>query len=76
MAKTASDAQVEKTGVFASIVRFVRQIVSEMKKVVWPSRSELWTYATVVLVFVIITMIFIGVFDLGINWLVGHVFAK
>ena len=33
---------------------FFRQVVAELRKVIWPTRSELLTYTIVVLVFVLI----------------------
>ena len=64
-----------RPGVFARLLLFVRQIVAELKKVVRPTRQELMTYATVVLVFVVITMSFFAVVDLGIGFIVQRVFS-
>jgi preprotein translocase subunit SecE len=33
---------------------FYRQVVAELRKVIWPRRNELITYTTVVLIFVLI----------------------
>ena len=33
-------------------MRFLRKVVAEMRKVIWPGRRELITYTTVVIVFV------------------------
>ncbi|MCU1657383.1 MAG: preprotein translocase, SecE subunit, partial [Pseudonocardiales bacterium] len=35
-------------------MRFVRESISEMRKVLWPSRHELVTYSIVVIIFVVI----------------------
>ena len=32
---------------------FIRQVVAELRKVIWPTRKELVTYTSVVLVFVV-----------------------
>ena len=56
-----------KPGFFARIVLFVRQVVAELKKVNTPTRSELITYTTVVLVFVLVVMAFVT----GIDFLIG-----
>jgi preprotein translocase subunit SecE len=74
VSKTA-DAQSKKIGVFGSLARFVRQIIAELRKVVRPTRQELITYASVVLVFVVIVMAFIGVVDVLISWLVNWAFG-
>lgn len=42
----------EKVGFFGRIGRFVREVVAELRKVIWPTRNELLTYTAVVLVFV------------------------
>ncbi|MBD3779535.1 MULTISPECIES: preprotein translocase subunit SecE [unclassified Cellulomonas] len=65
----------KRRGLFARIALFVRQVVAELKKVVRPTRSELVTYTTVVLVFVAVVMAFVTVVDLGIGqatrWIFG-----
>ena len=34
-------------------ILFVRQVVAELHKVIWPTRTELTTYTTVALVFIL-----------------------
>ena len=46
---------------------FLRQVVAELKKVVRPTRNELITYTSVVLVFVIAVMTFVS----GLDYLFG-----
>ena len=41
---------------FARIALFIRQVIAELKKVVTPTRRELFNFTAVVLVFVIIMM--------------------
>ncbi|WP_375480831.1 preprotein translocase subunit SecE [uncultured Jatrophihabitans sp.] len=55
--------------------RFVRESVSEMRKVLWPSRSELVTYSIVVIVFVVILVAIVAGLDLGFAKLVLSVFG-
>jgi preprotein translocase subunit SecE len=40
--------------VFSRLALFVRQVVAELRKVIWPTRKELVAYTTVVVVFVVI----------------------
>ena len=35
-------------GVFGRIARFFREVVAELRKVIWPTRKELLTYTAVV----------------------------
>ncbi|MFD9129425.1 preprotein translocase subunit SecE [Kitasatospora sp. NPDC059571] len=54
-----------KKGLFARIAIFYRQIIAELRKVVWPSRSELIQYTTVVVVFVVAIMLVVYGLDTG-----------
>jgi preprotein translocase subunit SecE len=65
----------QRRGLFARIALFVRQVVAELKKVVRPTRSELVTYTSVVLVFVAVVMAFVTLVDLGIGKLTFWVFG-
>ncbi len=42
---------------------FYRQVVAELRKVIWPTRSELITYTIVALVFVTVMVIIVAVLD-------------
>ena len=48
-----------------SISRFFREIVAELRKVIWPSRQELITYTIVVVVFVVIMVSIVAGLDVG-----------
>ena len=65
----------ERPGLFARIALFFRQVKGELKKVVRPTRSDLVTYTSVVLVFVAVIMAFVTVIDLGIGKLTFWVFG-
>jgi len=73
---TESTEQVaEKLGLFARVGLFYRQIVSELAKVVWPTRKQLSTYTAVVMVFVTFVIAVVSLFDLVITKLVFWVFG-
>ena len=73
---TESTEQVaEKLGLFARVGLFYRQIVSELSKVVWPTRKQLSTYTAVVMVFVTFIIAVVSLFDLVITKLVFWVFG-
>ena len=50
-----------------SIPTFYRQVVAELRKVVWPTRDQLVTYFIVVLVFVSFMIGFVSVLDFAFN---------
>ncbi len=64
-----------KKGPLGRLALFYRQIVAELRKVVWPTRSQLSTYTTVVIIFVVITIAMVTVIDLGFTEAVKYVFG-
>ncbi|MBT2483282.1 MULTISPECIES: preprotein translocase subunit SecE [unclassified Microbacterium] len=52
----AGATREKKLGFFGSIALFIRQVISELRKVVTPTRKELFKFTAVVLVFVVIVM--------------------
>ena len=67
--------EAEKLGPFARVGLFHRQIVSELRKVVWPTRNQLTTYTAVVLVFVTFVIAVVSVLDLALTKIVFWVFG-
>lgn len=74
-ASVEADAKATKNGFWGRVVQFVRQVIAELKKVVWPTRDELTTFFVVVIVFVLAMMAFSGVVDVITAWLVTKVFG-
>jgi preprotein translocase subunit SecE len=64
------DRRTERTGP----VLFYRQVVAELRKVVWPTQEQLVTYFFVVMVFVAFMMALIAGLDLGIGKIIFWVF--
>lgn len=60
---------------FKRLFKFLREVIAELRKVIWPNRKQMVTYTTVVLVFVIFMVAFIRGLDLafifGVDWLFG-----
>ena len=52
-----------KGSVFSRIGLFIRQVIAELRKVIWPTRKELIAYTTVVVVFVLVMSGIIAAFD-------------
>ena len=60
--RSGSGDQAKKS-IFARIALFVRQVVVELKKVIWPTRKELIAYTTIVLVFVLVMAAIVAALD-------------
>jgi preprotein translocase subunit SecE len=67
--------QPRRAGLVSRVRLFLRQVVAELKKVVRPTRNELLTYFTVVLVFVVAVMTYVSLLDFGFGKLVLWVFG-
>ena len=65
----------EAKGLFGRIGLFYRQIISELVKVVWPTRKQLTTYTAVVLVFVGFIILVVSIFDLVLTKITFWVFG-
>ncbi|GAA2010374.1 preprotein translocase subunit SecE [Brevibacterium samyangense] len=65
----------KKRGFFGTILQFFREVVSELKKVVTPTRKELINFVLVVLAFVIVMMLLVTALDFVFGKLAATVFA-
>ena len=66
----------DQPGMWARLRLFLRQMVAELRKVIWPTRKELITYTWVVIVFVAAFATIVGVMDFVFTRLVLAVFGN
>ena len=59
----SSRSSGEKKKLTERIGLFVRQVVAELRKVIWPTRRELITYTMVVIVFVSVVAAIVALLD-------------
>jgi preprotein translocase subunit SecE len=67
--------QEKRPSIFARIVRYIREVVSELRKVIWPTRKQMITYTSVVLVFVAFMVALVFGLDSAFAWGVFQVFG-
>ncbi len=60
---------------FAFVVNYLKQVVAELRKVIWPNRKQMVSYTSVVLAFLVFMVTLIGLVDLGWAKLVLLVFG-
>ena len=65
----------KKPGFFARIALFIRQVFAELRKVVTPTRQELFKYTAVVLGFVLVMMGIVYGLDVLFVWIMQYVFG-
>lgn len=68
--------RADRRSPFARIALFIRQVFSELKKVVTPTRKELFSYTAVVLVFVVVMMALVSGLDFIFGLAVQYVFGN
>lgn len=60
---------------FAFVYNYLKQVVAEMRKVIWPNRRQMLTYTSVVLAFLAFMVALVGLADFGLAKLVLLVFG-
>ena len=60
---------------FVFVWNYLKQVVAELRKVIWPNRKQMVSYTIVVLVFLAFMVALIGGVDLGVGKLVMWVFG-
>jgi preprotein translocase subunit SecE len=68
--KRSGGGRVAKRGSRNTPALFFRQMVGELRKVIWPTRKELVTYTVACLVFVVVMAAIVTLLDLGFTKLV------
>lgn len=69
--KKGAGPERERTG----LPTFYRQVVAELRKVVWPTQEQLITYFFVVMIFVIVMIGIVSALDLGFGKLFFAIFT-
>jgi preprotein translocase subunit SecE len=73
--KHDTEAGKEKLGLFGRINLFYRQVVAELRKVVWPTKKQLTTYTAVVFVFVGFIIAVVSILDVALTKIVFWIFG-
>ena len=74
-AKKAAKPDGQSTNPVSYVYNYLKQVVAELRKVIWPSRKQMGTYTSVVLAFLVFMVTLIGLVDLGLARLVLWVFG-
>ncbi|OBK35685.1 preprotein translocase subunit SecE [Mycobacterium sp. 1245111.1] len=74
-AKKAKKSDQPSNNPFVFVYTYLKQVVSELRKVIWPNRKQMSSYTSVVLAFLVFMVALIGLVDLGLAKLVMMVFG-
>jgi preprotein translocase subunit SecE len=65
----------KRRGPWGRVVQYYREVISELRKVIWPGRNEMFTYTVVVLVFVVGLTAIVASMDFGLTKAVLGIFG-
>lgn len=74
--RSEAEAATAKANKENPLARFFGEVMAEIKKVVTPTRKELWRYVAVVIGFLIIVMGLVALFDFLANFLASWAFGE
>ena len=60
---------------FVFVYNYLKQVVAELRKVIWPNRKQMFSYTGVVLAFLAFMVALVGLADFGLAKLVMLVFG-
>jgi preprotein translocase subunit SecE len=73
--KTKKAAKGPRRNPITYVLNYLREVIGELRKVIWPNRKQMVTYTMVVLVFLAFMVTLIGLVDLGVAKVVMMVFG-
>ncbi len=53
---------------------FYSEVITELKKVAWPTRKQISTSTVVIIVVVILTAVYLNIADLGFSYIMSLIF--
>lgn len=72
----ARDTSLDREGnPISRLGRFLREVVAELRKVIWPSQKQMVTYTLVVIAFLIFMVALVAGLDVLFHLVVGKVFS-
>jgi preprotein translocase subunit SecE len=74
-AKKTRKSDEPSSNPFVFVFNYLKQVVAELRKVIWPNRKQMGSYTSVVLAFLVFMVTLIGLVDLGLAKLVLWVFG-
>jgi preprotein translocase subunit SecE len=57
-------------------VEYIREVKTELTKVVWPSRRDTVKTTFIVIAFSVAVAVFLGLADFGLNELIQYIFTR
>lgn len=74
--RTTTSGRAAQTGGAWYRPRWLMDIISELRKVVWPSRSDVWHLTVVVVIVTLIIGAVLGAIDIGFGQLIDNTLLK
>lgn len=74
-AKKAKKSDQPSSNPFVFVFTYLKQVVGELRKVIWPNRKQMVTYTAVVLIFVVFMVALVSVLDFAFKKGIGAIFG-
>lgn len=75
-AKVKADRSGPSRNPILFVYNYLKQVVNELRKVIWPNRKQMITYTSVVLAFLVFMVTLVSVSDFGLAKLVMLIFGQ
>ena len=76
MLDNLKEAPDSRAGWVGRARRFLTDVRSELGRVTWPSRREVWATTLVVILTSTVFGVYLAIVDFGLTWLVSWLYAR
>lgn len=73
MLDSLKESPEQVVGWYGRARRFLTDVRSELTRVTWPTRREVWATTVVVILTSVVFGLYLWIIDLGLSWIMGQI---
>jgi len=73
MLDSLKESPEQVVGWYGRARRFLTDVRSELARVTWPTRREVWATTVVVILTSLVFGVYLWIIDLGLSWIMGRI---
>jgi preprotein translocase subunit SecE len=73
MLDSLKESPEQVVGWYGRARRFLTDVRSELTRVTWPTRREVWATTVVVILTSLVFGVYLWIIDLGLSWIMGRI---
>lgn len=73
MLDSLKESPDQVVGWYGRARRFLLDVRSELTRVTWPTRREVWATTVVVILTSVVFGLYLWIIDLGLSWIMGQI---